>query len=231
MTNLRRIGLPAVVGTTLITLLAGCSGSAETPRDAQASTSPTVSSVVSPASASASPPAEGTPTVSPTPVSPTPTSTRVETPAAGFNAADVSFAQRMIPHHLQAIDMASLAGTRAGDQWVGDLAGKIQEVQDPEIRMFKSWLDDWGKQPMPRGHKMPGMLSDGDIARLAKAKGAAFDRLFVTMMIEHHRGAIKMAEEELTKGAFADARTMAESIATTQRAEIKDMKKYLAKLK
>ncbi len=221
MTTVRRIGLPVVAGTALITLLAGCSGSAQTHEGAHGSTSPTASA------ASSSPSPSASSSASPSAATATP----VATPAAGFNDADIAFAQMMIPHHLQAIDMATLAQARAGDMYVRTVAAEIQAAQDPQIRTLKSWLDDWGKQPMPRGHKMPGMLSDADMAKLAKAKGSAFDRLFFTMMIEHHEGAIQMAEEEQAKGAFADAKTMAESIATSQRAEIKAMKKYLAKLK
>jgi uncharacterized protein (DUF305 family) len=231
----RRIGVPAVAGAALIVFLSGCSGSGEKPADAQAtaspassgeSASPTPSDGTPSPSVSASASASGTPGQSPTP-----TASPVETPAAGFNAADVSFAQLMIPHNLQSLDMAALVAGRAKDIWITDLAAKLQEAQDPEIRTFKGWLNGWGKQPKPRGYKMPGMLSDAEMAKLAKAKGAAFDRLFVTMMIEHYEGAIKMAEDEQAKGVFAEAKAVAAAMATSRQAEVKEMKKYLAKLK
>ncbi|MEZ0073895.1 DUF305 domain-containing protein [Planotetraspora sp. GP83] len=223
--------LTGVLATALLTgLLAGCTGPAQKAGDASASPAASSPAGVSTESPTTTAAPTGTPTDAPTG---TPTQTPAETPAAtpGFNNADVMFARMMIPHHLQAIDMATLAQTRAGDQWVRDMADKILEAQDPEIRTLKSWLDKWGAEPLPRDHRMPGMQTAADIAKLAKAEGPAFDRLFVTMMIEHHGGAVQIAEVEQAKGADPDAKAMAESMAATQRAEVKEMKKYLPKLK
>ncbi|WP_067174401.1 DUF305 domain-containing protein [Microtetraspora niveoalba] len=231
MTSFSRIVLPAATSAVVLTLLAGCSGSgtdaaAPSPSaSVAASDSATAAPSESPAETPTEAPAETPSATDDTPASPDPAG------AAGHNDADVSFAKMMIPHHLQAIDMAGLARTQAGDQWIRDLAAKITEAQDPEIRTMKGWLDGWGEEPLPRDHAMPGMSSAAEMDKLAKADGSPFDRLFVTMMIKHHTGAIKMAEEERASGAFAEAKAMAETIVATQKAEIKEMKAYLAKLK
>ncbi|WP_230984848.1 DUF305 domain-containing protein [Microbispora oryzae] len=215
-------------------LLTGCGGTAD--RNGAAPASAAASAPVSaPASAAASPsePAavgtatadgQGSPGADPAASAPADA-------AAGPNAADVSFARKMIPHHLQALDMASLARTNAGDQWVRDLASRLAETRDAQVRELKGWLDAWGEEPLPRDQPMPGMQSAAKIAALAKASGGAFDRMFITMMIEHHKGAVALARSERNGGAFDGTKAMADSIATTGAAEIAEMKAYLAKLK
>ncbi|GLX00133.1 hypothetical protein Misp02_42190 [Microtetraspora sp. NBRC 16547] len=215
----------------MLTLLAGCSSSGTDAAAPSSSASVTASTAEStPVSTPESTPAPEAPSETPAP-SDEPSASPDSTDTAGHNDADISFAKMMIPHHIQAIDMVTLAQTRAGDQWIRDFAAKITETRDPEIRTIKGWLDGWGEEPHPRDHKMPGMLPKAEIAKLAKADGSAFDRLFVTMMIKHHQGAIKMAEEEAASGAYAEAKAMADTIVTTQRAELKELKQYLAKLK
>ena len=137
----------------------------------------------------------------------------------------------MIPHHLQALDMTILSANRSMDQWVRDLATKISSSQEPQIRTMKGWLDDWDAEPLPHDQSLPGSVSRSDLAKLADASGTAFDRLFVTLMIDHHLGAIELAEAELAAGSYGKARDLATSIATTKKAELKEMRKYLAKLK
>jgi uncharacterized protein (DUF305 family) len=155
---------------------------------------------------------------------------------AVFNDADVTFAQMMIPHHRQAVQMASMADGRASDAEVKTLAGKIQQAQQPEIDTMTGWLTAWGK-PMPSasgamdmGHAMPGMMSDADMNKLMAATGAAFDKQFLTMMVGHHEGAITMAQEETTKGSNPDAKALAQKIVADQQAEITTMKAILARL-
>lgn len=151
--------------------------------------------------------------------------------SAVFNDADVMFAQMMIPHHEQAVEMADLAATRAADSEVKELAEKIKEAQDPEIATMESWLREWGK-PVPTGgmgHDMPGIMSEGDMKKLEAAKGAEFDKQFVTMMIAHHEGAIDMARTEEAKGANPEAKALAKTIVTTQQAEIDQMEQILAR--
>ncbi|GIJ08899.1 DUF305 domain-containing protein [Micromonospora andamanensis] len=160
--------------------------------------------------------------------------------AATSNAADVMFAQMMIPHHEQAVEMSDLAATRASDPEVKQLATQIKDAQAPEIAQMRGWLTSWGApMPMASGgrhgmpemdHEMPGMMSEADMAKLAAASGTEFDRQFLTMMIAHHEGAITMAEEEAAQGVNPDATALAQRIATTQQAEIDTMRKVLTRL-
>jgi uncharacterized protein (DUF305 family) len=162
--------------------------------------------------------------------------------AAAFNDADVMFAQMMIPHHRQAVDMAALADTRATDPQVKQLAGQIKAAQDPEIATMTGWLSSWGKpttapsgmpgmdMPGMSHGAMPGTMSDADMAKLTTAAGRDFDRQFCTMMIAHHQGAIQMAKQEQNAGVNPDAKVLAGRIATGQQAEIDTMNKILARL-
>lgn len=156
--------------------------------------------------------------------------------AGTHNAQDVTFAQGMIPHHRQALEMAKLADGRASSARVKDLAARIEKAQDPEIRTMTGWLTAWGEQvPMAgmdhSGHTgmtgMAGMMSDDDMAALKKATGADFDRRFLSLMVEHHRGAVEMAGTEKSGGAYGPARTMAGDIVRAQNAEIREMKRIL----
>nr|WP_091673422.1 DUF305 domain-containing protein [Micromonospora auratinigra] len=165
------------------------------------------------------------------------------TPATGasasFGDADVMFAQMMVPHHRQAVEMAELAGTRAADPELKALAGRIKDAQAPEIATMTGWLTAWGR-PVPSasgghgmpgmGHGMPGMMSDADLTRLAAASGADFDRQFLTMMIAHHEGALTMAKDELARGLDAEVKALAQRIVTTQQDEIDTMREMLGRL-
>lgn len=159
--------------------------------------------------------------------------------SAAFNNADITFAQGMIPHHTQAVEMADLATTRASSAKVKDLAARIKAAQGPEIASMTAWLKSWNKPVAASGGGMGGMhaggstgsgmgmMSAADMKSLTASTGAAFDKMFLTMMIEHHKGAIGMAKTEQTAGKFADAKTMADSIITGQQAEIDEMNKLL----
>ena len=159
---------------------------------------------------------------------------------AAFNDADVSFAQGMIPHHAQAVEMADIASTRASSAKVKDLASRIKAAQGPEIATMTAWLKSWNKPVtassgggmagmagMGSGASAMGMMSDADMKGLGAASGAAFDKMFLTMMIEHHKGAIDMAKTEQTDGKFAATKALAGSIVTAQQAEIDEMGRLL----
>ncbi|WP_405445955.1 DUF305 domain-containing protein [Streptomyces achromogenes] len=154
-------------------------------------------------------------------------------PAGAHNAQDVAFAQGMIPHHQQALQMAELAADRASSARVKDLAARIEKAQDPEIRTLTGWLKAWGEQPPMAGmdHSghtgMSGMMSEADMAALKKATGRDFDNRFLSLMTEHHQGAVEMAATEKRKGRSGDAKAMADEIITAQDAEIKEMKQLL----
>ena len=155
------------------------------------------------------------------------------------NNADVAFAQGMIPHHEQAIEMARLAAARASSREVKALAADIEAAQDPEIETMTGWLEDWDED-VPSdgsmagmdhgdmsGDQMPGMMSDDDMKRLEAGSGAEFDQLFLTMMIEHHEGAIEMARTERSEGEYAEAVDLAKKIEVDQTAEIATMQGLL----
>ncbi|ANW21445.1 DUF305 domain-containing protein [Streptomyces clavuligerus] len=162
-------------------------------------------------------------------------------PAPGaFNDTDVMFAQMMIPHHEQALEMSALADGRAEDTEITALAREISGAQDPEIQKMTSWLRAWGKPgtaPMDHGSGhgsesggMARMMSAKDLAGLKAAQGRAFDRAFAQLMIDHHKGAVEMAEDERKNGRNATARQLAEDVITTQSAEIARLEKILARL-
>lgn len=173
------------------------------------------------------------------------------------NAQDVSFAQQMIPHHRQAVTMAGLAPSHASSKKVKDLAADIKKAQAPEVERMSGWLRDW-KEKVPgkqhhmagmngmshsskgsearqhSGHAdsasgMPGMMDERQMKDLGKAHGVTFDRAFLTMMVGHHEGAVKMARAEKSRGAYGSAKKLAGSVIASQSAEIKKMKKMLDK--
>lgn len=148
---------------------------------------------------------------------------------SAHNAADVTFATDMIPHHAQAVEMADMALTTATDPEIKTLATAIKGAQDPEIVMMTGWLKDWNA-PAPQtdagrmtGMAMTGMMSDAEMSDLGKATGKAFDTMWVAMMTRHHQGAIEMSNTELTSGQSSDAKTLAQQIITGQTAEIATM--------
>lgn len=151
---------------------------------------------------------------------------------AAANEADIAFAQQMIPHHEQAIEMAKLVPSRAADKKVVDLAKQIEHAQDPEIQRLTGWLNDWdagdGMEHGEMGHGgMAGMMSEADMAKLEKAKGAEFDKMWMQMMIKHHEGAVEMAKAELKDGSHGGAKAMAQEIIDGQQAAIDTMKGLL----
>ena len=165
-------------------------------------------------------------------------SVSAETSADAHNAQDVSFAQGMIPHHQQAIEMAELADGRAASTQVKDLAARVEKAQGPEITTMTAWLKAWDEkvpESMPgMDHSgmdgmdgMAGMMDSADMGKLKKASGKDFDSMFLTMMVEHHEGAVEMATTEKAKGEYKAATAMAGDIVTAQNAEISEMKKLL----
>ncbi|MQA80248.1 MAG: DUF305 domain-containing protein [Streptosporangiales bacterium] len=156
--------------------------------------------------------------------------------AGARNDADVQFAQQMIPHHRQAVQMADLAETRASSAEVKSLAATIKKAQGPEIKTMSGWLKTWG-EPVPQesegmdhsGDDMSGMMTDEDMRELEQASGKAFDTAFLQMMIKHHKGAVSMAKTEKSDGSYQPAKDMADDIIASQTAEITEMNKILRK--
>lgn len=165
------------------------------------------------------------------------------TPAQGaHNEADVMFAQGMIPHHAQAVEMSDIVLGKDGVQAeVEQLAREIKSAQAPEIDQMTGWLVGWGEDVPGEGGDMggmggmdhgggdmPGLMSEQDMGALRDASGEQASRLFLEQMIEHHTSAIKMAEVELERGENGDAKALARQIIRTQQAEIETMSGLLA---
>lgn len=154
--------------------------------------------------------------------------------SSDHNEQDVTFATEMIPHHAQAVRMSEMAARNAESQDVLDLAADISAAQDPEIKQMSGWLEAWG-EPVPDtdmggmgGMDMAGMMSPEEMDSLDAATGAAFDEMFLTSMVEHHEGAIDMAQTQRAEGENAEAVELAETIEETQTAEIKTIRELLA---
>lgn len=143
-------------------------------------------------------------------------------------AADVLFAESMIPHHRQALEMAGLAPGRVADPKVRAVAERIALTQEPEIRQMTTWLSALGRTA---GHDhttgMDGMATREQLNALRASNGTRFDRLFLELMIRHHEGALKMAERELAAGRDQQMRMMAREVYSGQSIEIARMKDLL----
>ena len=147
-----------------------------------------------------------------------------------YSSQDIMFAQMMIPHHQQAVDMGTLAETRASNPEVKTIAAQIKAEQAPEIEQMKSWLDA-SNSGMHMGHEMgmDGMLSDAEMKKLENASGAEFDKLYVAGMIGHHEGAVQMAQMVLLSDN-SEAKALGEAIVESQTKQITYLKGLLAKL-
>ncbi|MGB2918779.1 MAG: DUF305 domain-containing protein [Mycobacterium sp.] len=212
-----QVGVGAV-GATLVLLMAGCSSdSTEAGQD-----------TATPPQASTSQAAEG----------------HDGAHSDAHNDADVAFARDMIPHHEQAIVMSDIISAKQGiDPRVIELANQIKAAQGPEIETMTGWLAQWGAAPAPSGHEghdMPGdqpmhgsvheamgMMTDQQLEELRQAQGADASRQFLTGMIQHHEGAVTMAQTEIDAGQFAPAVALATEIIEAQVREIDTMRQIL----
>jgi uncharacterized protein (DUF305 family) len=174
-----------------------------------------------------------------------PSSTRAKLPP--LSAKDVEFMQGMIHHHSQAVEMTALINERTTNKNIRLLGARISHSQADEMKYMERWLQLRGEptsMPMPsmehtpgmdmskhQHHMlMPGMLTPEQMDALKKAKGAEFDRLFLTGMIQHHKGALVMVEELFnTAGSGQDSElfNFATEVDNGQRAEIRVMETML----
>jgi uncharacterized protein (DUF305 family) len=143
---------------------------------------------------------------------------------AMHNSADVTFAEMMIPHHQQALDMADLVPSRTTNQDLLVLAKHIALDQGAEIQTLRGLLAQWG-EPVPpdhanRGMTMAGMVDDATMNRLPSLQGEEFDTLWIRSMILHHQGAVDMAQTEIAHGQNPDALNIAKIIVSSQQREI-----------
>ncbi len=162
-----------------------------------------------------------------------------------YTEADVHFMTGMIAHHAQALAMAAMAETHGAGPEIRVLAARIYNAQKDEIATMQKWLRDRG-QPVPEVHidggrvmvhgshdhmHMPGMLTPEQLAELDRARGPEFDRLFLTFMIQHHRGAVVMVRELFaTDGAAQDLDVFrfASDVQVDQTTEIRRMERMLS---
>jgi uncharacterized protein (DUF305 family) len=149
------------------------------------------------------------------------------------NADDISFAQGMMPHHKQALEMVDLARENTTDPALLELASGIAAAQGPEMGQLSEMLRSWGQDPDAAmdhsGHSMamPGMVDTATMGRLESLRGAEFDTLWLQSMISHHQGAIEMAKAEIANGQNPEAKQLAEQIVKDQESEITQMKQML----
>jgi uncharacterized protein (DUF305 family) len=172
---------------------------------------------------------------------------RLDSARTRFTPADAEFMTGMIAHHAQALTMAAMAPTHGASPTIRTLAARIENAQNGEIRLMQRWLRD-RDLPVPELHRMggrvmvhgadhdmsmPGMLTPEQMAELDHARGEEFDRLFLTYMIQHHRGAIVMVRELFgTDGAGQDeaAFKLASDVQVDQKTEIARMEQLLSRL-
>ncbi|MEO8163107.1 MAG: DUF305 domain-containing protein [Ilumatobacteraceae bacterium] len=158
---------------------------------------------------------------------------------SNFNDADVVFVQEMIQHHEQAIEMAdlALADSAGASSEVINLAQRIKDAQNSELEMMNGWLEDWDKS-MTMGstsdHSMgdmntEGMMSDDEMATMGGMMGSEFDMTWSGAMIEHHRGALGMANAIKQDGMNSDVMKLADQIISGQTSEITEMEHMLGK--
>ena len=152
-----------------------------------------------------------------------PSRTTSQSAVSVHNDADTSFVRGMVPHHVQAVEMADAAAERAENTQVKQLAGRIRQAQDPEIVQMRGLLAAWGEPETAAtapsgsiggtdhgsmGHGsgtgamsgMSGMMTDQQMLQLGQATGAEFDRMFLQMTVEHHTGAVAMVQTEIADG-------------------------------
>jgi uncharacterized protein (DUF305 family) len=154
-----------------------------------------------------------------------------------YTVADVQFMQGMIAHHAQAIHMSRMAEARGANPRLLRLAQKIDQSQVAEIRIMQEWLRAYG-QVAPdtsswRTMTMAGMLTEAQLAELDAATGTAFDRAFLTLMIQHHDGALQMVKDLFATpraGQEVDVNVFANDVVTVQTAEIGVMRQMLYQL-
>jgi uncharacterized protein (DUF305 family) len=173
---------------------------------------------------------------------------RADSARRPYTAADIHFMSAMIGHHAQAMVMSKLAPSRGASAAVRTLAERIMNGQEDEIASMQQWLRD-RHQPVPEARpgpmkmtmggmehemSMPGMLTEAQMRQLEQARGAEFDRLFLTFMVQHHRGAVSMVETLFaTFGAGQDHTVfkLASDVNVDQVTEIARMEKMLTELR
>jgi uncharacterized protein (DUF305 family) len=156
--------------------------------------------------------------------------------SAEHNDADVMFAQMMLPHHEQAVEMSEMLLAKDDvPAEVADFAQRVIEAQGPEIERMNAMLTAWDAEPMAEMEGMDhggmsGMMSEEDMAALEEAQGTEAARLYLDQMTAHHEGAVDMAQDQVDNGQNPQAVALAEQVITAQEAEIAEMEQMLGNL-
>jgi uncharacterized protein (DUF305 family) len=219
--------LYGMMGSVCVAALMGCAASHAATTPNGAATSPAPASVESEAAAIAK--------------------ARADSARYPYVKADIDFMSHMISHHAQAIEMSRMAESHGASPDVQRLASRIINAQRDEIATMQNWLRV-RNQPVPdakagpmmmnmggMAHEMlmPGMLTAEQMKALDAARGKEFDRLFLTGMIQHHKGAVQMVADLFNSyGAAQDELTfkLASDVQVDQRTEIARMERMLAAL-
>ena len=229
----RTMTLTALTLASALTLTACGTGAQDENAGAEASATATGSAATPAATDTATPSATESATSSAT--------GSAEEVSAEHNDADVMFAQMMIPHHQQAVEMSEML--LAKDEIpaeVAEFAQKVIDAQGPEIKRMNPMLTAWGQDPvdtdgmdgmegMDHGG-MSGMMSEEDMTALDQAQGTEAARLYLEQMTAHHKGAVDMAKDEAKDGQNPQAVQLAEQVIADQEAEITEMQQMLDKL-
>ena len=173
------------------------------------------------------------------PETPSTTSASEEPIAEEHNDADVMFAQMMVPHHEQAVEMSeTLLAKEEVPAEVADFAQQVIDAQGPEIERINAMLEAWGQEPMMEsggmegmdhgsGAGMSGMMSEEDMQALEDAQGTEASRLYLEQMTAHHEGAVEMARDQVEQGQNPQAVALAQDVIEAQEAEITEMEGLL----
>ncbi|MCV7512070.1 DUF305 domain-containing protein [Micrococcus luteus] len=231
----RTMTLTALALASALTLTACGTGAQDENAGAEASATATSSAPA------ATPAATDTATPSATESATSSATGSAEEVSAEHNDADVMFAQMMIPHHQQAVEMSEMLLAKDDvPAEVAAFAQKVIDAQGPEIKRMNSMLTAWGQDPvdtdgmdgmegMDHGG-MSGMMSEEDMTALDQAQGTEAARLYLEQMTAHHKGAVDMAKDEAKDGQNPQAVQLAEQVIADQEAEITEMQQMLDKL-
>lgn len=176
------------------------------------------------------------------PETPSTTSASEEPIAEEHNDADVMFAQMMLPHHEQAVEMSEMLLAKDDvPAEVAEFAQRVIDAQGPEIERMNDMLTAWEAEPLAdaedmdgmdhgSGAGMSGMMSEEDMSALEDAQGAGAAQLYLEQMTVHHEGAVEMAQEQIEQGQNPQAVELARQVVADQEAEIAEMEQMLQEL-
>jgi uncharacterized protein (DUF305 family) len=162
--------------------------------------------------------------------------------AAEHNDADVMFAQMMLPHHEQAVEMSEMLLAKDDvPAEVAEFAQRVIDAQGPEIERMNDMLTAWEAEPLAdaedmdgmdhgSGAGMSGMMSEEDMSALEDAQGTGAARLYLEQMTVHHEGAVEMAQDQVEQGQNPQAVELARQVVADQEAEIAEMEQMLQEL-